>query len=213
MQSQYLGQVAYEDAIRAQKLGVIAGFESRPVVTLGLRAGPTDLIHGDAFWRERNYHVLPTDRGGQATIHNLGQLVIFPTLDVRPWGARLFVDHLMEATRIFLESQGLKAACRKGEPGLFTSRGKIMSVGLRIKNGVAHHGIAINVTNDLTPFAWIRVCGREGAPMDRLANYGATESLPELFLQWLEAFYCQVARQPQLTTAAFSPNLCTDARS
>lgn len=213
MQSQYLGQLTYEAAVQAQKLGWVTGFESFPVVTLGLRARPLDLLRPEEFWEKEGFQVVHSDRGGQATIHNPGQLVIFPTLDVRPWGARQFVGHLIQATQNFLSRKGIESRCRSGEPGLFTAKGKIMSVGLRVKNGIVHHGLAINVANDLRPFAFIRVCGRESAALDRLVEYGVTDPLADLFSDWVQAFMAEVARQPQLTKSAFSPNLCTDARS
>ncbi len=202
MQFQFLGQIPYEKAVYGQQVGVVSGFECPPVVSMGVRAGAQDLLNGEDYWRHQGFQICRTDRGGQATIHNPGQLVIFPTLDVRPWGARLFVDHLIIATRNFLQAHGLESHCRSGEPGLFTSQGKIMSVGLRIKKGVAYHGIAINLSNDLEPFTHIRVCGRVGVAMDRLADHGRVAPLPTLFASWTEAFTAQ------LTTRTFSPNLC-----
>lgn len=38
---------------------------------------------------------------------------------------------------------------------------KIGSIGLKVSRGVTSHGIAINVSGDLTPFEWINSCGIE----------------------------------------------------
>ena len=47
---------------------------------------------------------------------------------------------------------------------------KIASIGLRIRHGCSYHGIAINVTNDLTPFSYINPCGMIGQPMMALVK-------------------------------------------
>ncbi len=47
---------------------------------------------------------------------------------------------------------------------------KIGSIGIHVSRGVATHGIAINVNNDLQPFDWIVPCGIEAARMTSLGR-------------------------------------------
>ena len=47
---------------------------------------------------------------------------------------------------------------------------KIGSIGIHVSRGIATHGIAINVNNDLQPFEWIVPCGIEAARMSSLSR-------------------------------------------
>lgn len=207
MQFHFIGRTNYKDALAAQSSGVVLGFEPEPIVTLGIRATDADFLWDAARLAELGYSVERIDRGGQATIHNPGQLVIFPSLDVRPFGARQFVNLLIQSSRRFLLRYGIASACRKEAPGLYTERGKIMSIGLRIHRGIAYHGISINVRNDLSIYQSIRVCGVGAAQVDRM---NVEQALSDLFLSWSEEF------KAQLTSEPFSTNLVhefTDVRS
>ena len=50
--------------------------------------------------------------------------------------------------------------------------GKIASLGFKIKHSHSYHGIAINLTNDLTAFNAINPCGYAGMAMVKLASLG-----------------------------------------
>lgn len=207
MQFHFANLLTLRQASALQQEGVVLGFECAPTVSLGVRGNAKDLLWPREEWLKMGFAIEYADRGGQATIHNPGQLVIFPTLDVRPWGAKKFVDYLLKASQSFLAKRGVESLCRREDPGLYTDQGKIMSIGLRIKKGVAHHGIAINIRNDLTPFQGIRVCGKAAAPVAMLASEAP---MPELFSSWAEEF------KAQLTSTPISPNLSlefTDVRS
>lgn len=49
--------------------------------------------------------------------------------------------------------------------------GKIASLGFKIKHGMSYHGIAVNLTCDLTAFLAINPCGYEGMTMLRLSDF------------------------------------------
>lgn len=208
MEAKFLGLISFEKAVQMQESAlaqvqagqgdIVLGFELEPTITLGARGGEQDLLWLESQWRERGYKIVQADRGGQATLHNPGQLVIFPTVDVRSMGVRKFVCLLSDVTREFLRAHGCVAKWDSNDPGLYTPKGKIMSVGLRVRAGITTHGIAINVHNDVAAFQGIRVCGRAGAAVDRLRT---DIPLSELFLSWAREFTVQ------LTRAAFSPNL------
>lgn len=59
-----------------------------------------------------------------------------------------------------------------GDPELAARSGearKIGSIGIHVSRGVASHGLAVNVSNDLQPFEWILPCGLEAARMTSVA--------------------------------------------
>lgn len=182
--SQYLGLIPYREALAAQvgsKVDMVFGFECPATITLGVRSSPEDLILGHADLARRQVAIEPVDRGGQATLHMPGQLVIFPSLNVRALGVRAWVSLLLEVTRRFLLREGLDTRTIPGDTGLFSDQGKVVSLGLRIRGGKSTHGLAINIHNDLSAFNWIRACGQTQARVDRLKT---SKSLAELFISW-----------------------------
>jgi lipoate-protein ligase B len=196
MQNRFLGRVRFKDALEIQNLeferilrgesaGCLFGFESDPTVTLGRRGQTSDLLRPREHWAARGFDVVEVDRGGQVTIHNPGQLVIFPVIPIAPRGPREFVCALSRATGQVTQALGKRAAWRESAPGLYTETGKIAALGLRFRRGVATHGLALNVRNDLAPFSWIVPCGAKGAPVDRLET---KKSLAEIFELWVQSF-------------------------
>jgi lipoyl(octanoyl) transferase len=56
---------------------------------------------------------------------------------------------------------------------------KIASIGVRVSGGVATHGFALNVDNDLAPFGWVVPCGLPDVAMTSIAREtGRTGRLP-----------------------------------
>lgn len=195
--SLYMGRVPLERALSEQQIwlkraaageyGCVLGFESEPVVTLGVRAGNADLLRSDL--QSQGFSVHTVDRGGQATLHNPGQLVIFPVLNVRGLGAKSWVCLLIKATQRLSAELGHPLRWDPAQPGLYSEHGKVVSLGVRLRQGVSTHGLAINLHNDLKPFQWIRACGRQGAAM---AHLPTKLSLPEVFALWVKAFDAEV---------------------
>ncbi|NJL23845.1 MAG: hypothetical protein HC902_00770 [Calothrix sp. SM1_5_4] len=113
----YLGRVSYATALSLQerRRGEILAFESDPVVTMGVRAGAEDLKRPESFLRAQGFDLLRVDRGGQATLHAPGQLVIFPALDVSSWGAaRAWIGHLVGVTQACARELGQEFAVEAG---------------------------------------------------------------------------------------------------
>ena len=195
MESEYLGRVPFARALARQEElwrrardeghGTLLGFEcDAPTITHGKRAAAADVLLPASELARRGFVSHVVDRGGQVTLHNPGQLVLFPVFPVREWGARRWVERLAETTRRTLAGRGLTASFDPCRPGLYSARGKVAAMGLRIRQGVSTHGVSINVTNDLGDFAWISPCGVRGAKLDRLG----AGALPELFREWAENF-------------------------
>jgi lipoyl(octanoyl) transferase len=86
--------------------------------------------------------------------------------------------------------QGTKVAARTPElAGAGGDARKIGSIGIHVSRGVATHGIAINVNNDLQPFEWIVPCGIEAARMTSVAReHGAEQDLDGFALAFRDAF-------------------------
>lgn len=143
--------------------------EHPPVFTQGLAGKPEHVLDpGDT-------PVIQTDRGGQVTWHGPGQLVMYPLLDLdrMALGVRCLVDRLEQIIIDLLAEHELPAARKDGAPGVYLDGAKIASIGLKVRRGRTYHGLAFNISNDLTPFARINPCGYAGQPVTRLVDHVA----------------------------------------
>jgi len=101
------------------------------------------------------------DRGGQITYHGPGQLVVYPIVKlVRKrknisWLLRTFEEILINTLAVF-EIEGFRI---EKKTGVWTTKGKIASIGIGVKKWVSFHGMALNVNTDLSYFERIVPCG------------------------------------------------------
>jgi len=169
------GRVAFDDAwewqrrlaadVRAGSDPVLLLLEHPPVFTLGRNADDSNLLNpGDIPVRR-------IDRGGDVTWHGPGQLVAYPILSLRErrLGVRGHVEALERAIVGVAADFGVSAAPREGCVGVWTARGKLASIGIRVAGGVTMHGAALNVDPDLATFARINPCGVKGGAVTSLA--------------------------------------------
>lgn len=167
-----LGTISYEDAYRVQEEmhgkvrsgeipGAVLVLEHYPVLTLGKHADDSFVLIPEKERRERGIDFVRTDRGGEVTAHMPGQIVVYPILPVLALGlgARDYVNVLMQAVIKTVATFGVQARCDADFPGVWVGAKKICAVGVRIRERVSLHGIALNVNNDLDLFNRIIPCG------------------------------------------------------
>ncbi len=197
---QWLGLQNYKDVaflqknlvpqIAGHKSMMILGAEFLPVMTLGIRGKISeDLFFGEQELLLRGIEVVQTDRGGQATIHSPGQLIIYPMLDLKEHkiGIREFVPKLMKVTLKTLLGLGVEAMYSSTEPGIYTSQGKLGFCGLKSDHGVIRHGLSINIKNDLGLFQGVRSCGHKKPQLDQVSRCHPIEPA-QFFDQWCQHF-------------------------
>ena len=183
-QFHWLGLQNYKDLADQQKKLVpeildrnhilVFGAEFFPVLTLGVRGKVSeDLFLSPQDTAYQGLEIIKTDRGGQATIHSPGQLIIYPMLDLKMHGLGMqdFVSILMRTTVATLQDLGIKASYLTKDPGVHTDYGKLGFCGLRSDQGVIRHGLSINIKNDLSLFQGIRSCGHSQAQLDQVSRY------------------------------------------
>lgn len=119
-----------------------------------------------------------TSRGGKITYHGPGQLVVYPIFDLERHGrdVHVYLRKLEEVLSATLLRFGIEAFARPGLTGLWTTLApdgppkKIASIGIGVRKWIAYHGVALNVTTDLSRFSEISPCGQDGAVMTSLAE-------------------------------------------
>ena len=132
------------------------------VYTLGRAARDEHLLADAARLRELGATVVRTDRGGDVTYHGPGQLVGYPLLDLRRRGRDVpgYVRRLEEAIIQTLAGYGIAAGREPGLPGVWVGGAKIAAIGVKVTpHFVTMHGLALNVTTDLSYFGYIVPCG------------------------------------------------------
>jgi lipoate-protein ligase B len=144
--------------------------EHPPVITLGAHKSANKLLASPPAISSRGIDLVEVSRGGGATAHNPGQLVLYPIVDLhtREISAGQYVRTLEALGLELLEAFGLQVQVRKGLPGLWVGQRKIASIGVRISKGVSFHGMAINIRNDLQIFDLIVPCGLDGVHVTSL---------------------------------------------
>ena len=153
-------------ALHALEPGRILISELAPVITLGRRECSQDVLFSEQQLNEVGIELYPTDRGGRATYHGPGQWVVFVvdrldrmTGDRR--GVRKAVEGLLETARtVGREFLGDAVHLKDGAAtGVWTSQGKLASVGVQIEAGVLLHGLAINGYRTSQSFLGLKPCG------------------------------------------------------
>ncbi len=196
--------VGYADALAAMEARVAdiaAGrapelvwlLEHPPLYTAGTSADPADL-------REARFPVFEAGRGGQMTYHGPGQRVAYAMIDLRRRGpdVRRFVATLEEWLIRTLAAFNVTGERREDRIGVWVRRpdkgegyeDKIAALGIRVKQWVTLHGVALNVEPDLSHFGGIVPCGvkEQRYGVTSLADLGHIVSMAEVDMAMRRAF-------------------------
>jgi len=198
-----LGIVPYAEGLRLQGELVAARraeqipdtlllLEHPHVITLGSSADEAHVLLGEAERERLGIEIFEVGRGGGVTYHGPGQLVAYPILDLRPLGRDLheYLRRLEEALIRTASALDVPAWRRDGLTGVWTARGKLAAVGVRVSSQwISSHGVALNVSSDLSFFEAIVPCGIEGEGVTSLSReLGRTVELGEAATALVESF-------------------------
>lgn len=164
-----------DQTLDPEMLGYLICLEHPTTITLGKRGKLEDLL-GLELIKAQGVPVFKVDRGGQATCHEPGQLVIYPILRLEPLGMGVvdLIRGMAHALADTLKIWGLEADYDQSVPGLWTRQDppeKVASVGMRVSGGVTTHGLAVNLINDLSGFGMIIPCGMPEGRLTSLAQH------------------------------------------
>ncbi|AUL45663.1 octanoyltransferase [Bordetella trematum] len=177
--------------------------EHAPVYTLGQAGRESHILNPGGI------EVVRCDRGGQVTYHGPGQVVAYSLFDLRRAGlyVRDYVALLEDAALAMLAGFGLAAERQPGAPGVYVRQAdgalaKIAALGIKIRNGCAYHGLALNVAMDLAPFSGINPCGYEGLRTTDMAACGVSCSLHDAGQALAAQMVRRLSRIPSAAGAA-----------
>lgn len=164
--------IIHRDVSATPGLAVVITVQHTPVITLGKNADHTYVLSGKDWLKARGIDLIQTDRGGEVTAHEPGQLVVYPILKLIEFGLspRKYVALLEETIIEMLAQWGILSAVDPDHPGVWVGENKICAVGVRIKDRVTMHGIALNICNDLDLFRLMVPCGIVGRGVTSIAR-------------------------------------------
>lgn len=206
-----LGTIPYAECWELQKRlaqGVAEGLtpdtllllEHPHTYTCGRRGGRDHILIPDDELERQGITVLDVDRGGDVTYHGPGQLVAYPVvrlaLDGEPVDYPGYVRRLERVLISTLADFAIAAYQLPGLSGAWTgpeqAPEKIAAIGVKVDGrGVSSHGIALNVTTDLSYFGQIVPCGitdKGVTSMERLQSEPPTmEAVKQAFTRHFTA--------------------------
>lgn len=139
--------------------------EHPAVITLGRRQRSRDNV------LDARFPVVEIERGGDATYHGPGQLVAYPIvkLDDGERDLHAYLRALEDALLWTLADFGLDGARRAGATGVWVGDRKLASIGIAVRKWVTLHGVALNVSTDLSHFSSINPCGFDAGVMSSMS--------------------------------------------
>jgi len=187
-----LGRIGYGPALElqreltdARKNGAASDqlllLEHPHVITLGRNGRQENLLASAEILERAGISFFPTDRGGDVTYHGPGQLVAYPILDLREWKRDVgaFVRAVEQTIIDTLADYGIAAGRIPKLTGVWVDGRKIAAIGVHISRWVTSHGLALNVSTDLSYFQYIVPCGLT-KPVTSMARLGVRAPLEEV---------------------------------
>jgi lipoyl(octanoyl) transferase len=172
------------------------------VITLGVKLAEAraHVVATPDALRERGVDLVETGRGGDVTYHGPGQLVAYPIVDLKPdrQDVHRYVRDLEEVMIRLCAAYGMEAGRVKGFSGAWVADRKIGAIGVRISRWVTSHGLAFNVSTDLSFFDLIVPCGIADKGVTSLeAELGRAVAADEVVDRFVDAFAQVFDRRPK----------------
>jgi len=174
-----------EKRVAAIRAGTAAEFvwliEHPPLYTAGTSAREEELLEPGRLPVHRS------GRGGRYTYHGPGQRIAYVMLDLRRRGqdVRCHVHQLEEWTIRVLARFGVDGERRDGRVGIWVvgaggREEKIAAIGVRVRQWVTYHGLALNVDPELEHYNGIVPCGIAEHGVTSLAKLGVKATMQDV---------------------------------
>lgn len=155
-------RVLAAEVLRGERPSTLVLCQHPSVITIGRNGTDANIVATPQELAQKNISVIPINRGGDVTLHNIGQLVgypIFKLTDFREdlhWFLREIESCIIETIAEF----GLSGGRVEQATGVWIgSERKVCAIGIHCSRWVTSHGFALNVCNDMSEFELIIPCG------------------------------------------------------
>ncbi len=145
--------------------------EHDPVITLGRNAKDGHVHRTPAALASRGVGFYTVERGGDATYHGPGQVVVYPIMKLKRFREVVpLVSALESAAIASLATFGIEAHTRSEHRGVYVGANAICAVGLAVRRMTSLHGIALNASTALDYDRLITPCGTPQFGITSIAN-------------------------------------------
>ncbi len=169
--------------------------EHEPVLTCGRDFHRENLLLPVEQIKALGVAIETTNRGGDVTYHGPGQLVAYPILRLSEWKESVgwYLRALEQVVIQVLEHWQLNGTRLQGHTGVWVGGAKVAAIGVGLHKWVSFHGVALNVSPNLSHFGLIIPCGIADKPvtsMERLRD-GNSPMMYDVE-QWFETEFHRV---------------------
>ncbi|MDA9603690.1 lipoyl synthase [Candidatus Actinomarina sp.] len=197
----WLGNLPYSEALILQK-GLkesVAGennpydylllLEHNNVITIGRTGDTNNLLLDSEELEKKGIEFFETDRGGDVTFHGKGQLIGYPIMRLQdPKKVIPFVRSLEQTIIKTLGSFDIEAFSKEDDTGVWTSEGKIASIGVKVSKWTTYHGFALNIFDKLEGFDFINPCGNQEEKIASVHTFNTEISFDDVVNKITETF-------------------------
>ena len=197
----WLGNLPYSEALILQK-GLkesVAGehnpydylllLEHNNVITIGRTGDTNNLLLDSEELEKKGIEFFETDRGGDITFHGKGQLIGYPIMRLQDPKKVIPIVRSLEQTIIkTLDSFDIEAFSKEDDTGVWTSEGKIASIGVKVSKWTTYHGFALNIFDKLEGFDFINPCGNQEEKIASVHTFNTEISFDDVVNKITETF-------------------------
>ena len=189
----WLGKLPYSEAYDLQ-LGLHRSVSQEPsvddyllllehnkVITSGRSSKENNLLVTINQLNDLGIEYFETDRGGDITYHGDGQLIGYPIIRLSdPKKVIPFVRDLENVIIDTLRKFNIDSFTKEDDTGVWTSKGKIASVGIKVSKWTTYHGFSLNIFDSLDGYDLINPCGNQLEKMTSIHQFNSDISFEEV---------------------------------
>ena len=155
--------------------------EHDSVITSGRSSKENNLLVSQETLNHMNIDFFETDRGGDVTFHGEGQLIGYPIIRLQdPKKVVPFVRSIENILIQSLNDLSIDSFTKENDTGVWTSKGKIASIGIKVSKWTTYHGFSLNIFDKLEGFDLINPCGNDTESITSIQSFNDKVSFDEV---------------------------------
>ncbi len=209
----WLGKLPYEEAYDLQ-LGIhkdvsnenslddyLLLLEHDKVITVGRTAKAESLLVEKNELLTKKIEYFETDRGGDITYHGEGQIVGYPI--IRLTDPKKVIPYVRDLELVIIETLNkfsIESFTKEDDTGVWTKKGKIASIGIKVSKWTTYHGFSLNIFDSLDGFELINPCGNVSEKVTSIHSFNNEISFEDVAKELTKNFakvfnYVEVDKQ------------------
>ena len=189
----WLGKLPYQEAYDLQ-LGIhkdvsndnssddyLLLLEHDKVITVGRSAKEGNLLVEKNELLTKKVEYVETDRGGDITYHGEGQIVGYPI--IRLTDPKKVIPYVRDLEKVIIKTLkkfSIDSFTKEDDTGVWTKKGKIASIGIKVSKWTTYHGFSLNIFDSLDGFELINTCGNESEKVTSIHSFDSSISFQDV---------------------------------